>query len=71
MNMSRVSEVTCIQFMRIPCFLYLLMRGGLQLLPDDQSVGESGMMDNINQRQLMVEHCSLFCVCVCVCVCTF
>ena len=31
--------------MCIPCFLYLLMRGGLQLLLGDQSVGESGMMD--------------------------
>ena len=33
--------------MCIPCLLYLLMRGGLQLLLSDQSVGESGMMDNI------------------------
>ena len=33
--------------MCIPCFLYLLMRGGLQLLLGDHSVGESGMMDNI------------------------
>ena len=33
----------------IPCFLYLLMRGGLQLLLGDQSVGESGIMDIDNQ----------------------
>ena len=31
----------------VPCFLYLLMRDGLQLLLGDQSVGESGMMDKI------------------------
>ena len=33
--------------MCIPCFLYLLMRDGLQLWLGDQSVDESGMMDNI------------------------
>ena len=39
--------VTCTIGFCIPCFLYLLMSGGLQLLLGDQSVGESGMMDNI------------------------
>ena len=33
--------------MCIPCFLYLLKRGWLQLLLGNQSVRESGMMDNI------------------------
>ena len=33
--------------MCITCFLYLFMRGGLQLLLGDQSMGESGMMDTI------------------------
>ena len=49
MNMSMVSEVTCtiVLVMCILCFLYLLMKGGLQFLLGDQSVGESGMMDNI------------------------
>ena len=31
----------------IPCFLYLLMRGGLHLLLGDQSVDERGMIDNV------------------------
>ena len=33
--------------MSIPCFQYLLMRGGLQLLLGDKSVCESGMKDNL------------------------
>ena len=33
--------------MCIPCFLYLLMRGRLELLLGDQSVDESGRMDTI------------------------
>ena len=32
-----------------PCFLYLLMRGVLQLLLGDQSVSESGIMDIDNK----------------------
>ena len=68
--MNKLCLVMC-----IPCFLYLLMRDGLQLLLGDQSVGESGVMDNIVNPQCTCMRVTVvvsFCVCVCLrSICSF